>query len=113
MILAHVDYRRGERVLDTVPGFEVVRTGGGPPLPVQFGPAYRAVVLGERYCGGHQQRFEITCHDKQGRRLTRTIRMDDYWRASRVSSGSPPSITESGCSMPSRYRRRMHFIGGA
>ncbi|MBK6489486.1 MAG: hypothetical protein IPF98_22115 [Gemmatimonadetes bacterium] len=74
MVLARIDPTGREQVLDTVPSYEVVRTGGGPPLPVQFAATYRVVTVGNRYCGGHQRAFVITCFDRDGRALVRTER---------------------------------------
>lgn len=63
-----------QRVIDTLPGVEVVRTGGGPPLPVQFAPQSYLVVAGDRACGGYPVTWEVKCFDRKGRLVSRTTR---------------------------------------
>lgn len=63
-----------QRIVATIPGVEIVRTGGGPPMPIQFGPQSNMVVTGDRFCGGYPAAFAITCYDRDGRLLTRTER---------------------------------------
>ena len=63
-----------QRIVATIPGVEIVRTGGGPPMPIQFGPQSNMVVTGDRFCGGYPATFAITCYDRDGRLLTRTER---------------------------------------
>lgn len=65
---------RDQRIVATVPGVEIVRTGGGPPMPIQFGPQSHMVVTGDRFCGGYPATFAISCYDRHGRLLTRTER---------------------------------------
>ncbi|MBK6306388.1 MAG: hypothetical protein IPF47_12020 [Gemmatimonadetes bacterium] len=65
---------RDQRVIDTLPGVEVVRTGGGPPLPVQFGPQSYLAVAGDRACGGYPISWEVKCYDRRGRLVSRTVR---------------------------------------
>lgn len=63
-----------QRIIDTLPGVEVVRTGGGPPLPVQFAPQSYLVVAGDRACGGYPVVWEVKCFDRKGRLVSRTTR---------------------------------------
>lgn len=63
-----------QRIIDTLPGIEVVRTGGGPPLPVQFAPQSYLVVAGDRACGGYPVVWEVKCFDRRGRLASRTVR---------------------------------------
>jgi len=63
-----------QRIIDTLPGIEVVRTGGGPPLPVQFAPQSYLVVAGDRACGGYPVVWEVKCFDRRGRLVSRTVR---------------------------------------
>ena len=63
-----------QRVVVTLPGVEIVRTGGGPPMPIQFGPQSFVTVTGDHFCGGYPATFEISCYDRSGRLLTRTLR---------------------------------------
>ncbi|MDP1857306.1 MAG: hypothetical protein Q8K82_01465 [Gemmatimonadaceae bacterium] len=63
-----------QRIVATVPGVEPVRSGGGPPMPIQFGPQSKIVVAGDRFCGGYPSSFAISCYDRRGRLLTRTER---------------------------------------
>ncbi|MCC6929156.1 MAG: hypothetical protein IT359_09220 [Gemmatimonadaceae bacterium] len=65
---------RDQRIIDTLPGVEVVRSGGGPPLPVQFAPQSYLVVAGERACGGYPLTWEVKCFDRTGRLVSRTVR---------------------------------------
>lgn len=63
-----------QRIIDTLPGVEVVRTGGGPPLPIQFAPQSYLAVAGDRACGGYPSTFQIDCFDRHGRLVSRTVR---------------------------------------